>query len=106
MHDYFKFLKFGVGRATDLACMRVRRGRLSRDEAIRLVRMHDGRFPHVYLGYPLAEVLSEINMSIDAFQAVCDRFTNRKVFEVDRRGNLVRDGDGSLVKANYDNMVL
>lgn len=106
VHDYFKFLKFGFGRATDLACMQVRRGRLSREEAVRLVRMHDGRFPREYLGYPLAEILSEINMSIDEFQAVCDRFTNRKVFEVDRRGNLVRDGDGRLVKVNYDNVEL
>ncbi len=30
IHDYFKFLKYGFGRATDIACMHVRRGRLSR----------------------------------------------------------------------------
>lgn len=29
IHDYFKFLKFGFGRATDLACLHVRRGRLA-----------------------------------------------------------------------------
>ncbi len=45
IHDYFKFLKYGFGRATDLACLHVRRGRLRRDEAIRLVRRHDGKFP-------------------------------------------------------------
>ena len=28
IHDYFKFLKFGFGRATDLACLHIRRGRL------------------------------------------------------------------------------
>ena len=30
IHDYFKFLKFGFGRATDIACLHIRRGRLSR----------------------------------------------------------------------------
>ena len=34
IHDYFKFLKYGFGRATDLACLHIRRGRLRRDEAI------------------------------------------------------------------------
>jgi len=32
IHDYFKFLKFGFGRATDLACMHIRRGRLTREK--------------------------------------------------------------------------
>ena len=43
IHDYFKFLKFGFGRATDLACMAVRRGRLSREDAQKIVRRHGGR---------------------------------------------------------------
>ena len=35
IHDYFKFLKFGFGRATDLACLHVRRGRLTRERRAR-----------------------------------------------------------------------
>ena len=31
IHDYFKFLKYGFGRATDLACLHIRRGRLRRE---------------------------------------------------------------------------
>jgi N-acetyl sugar amidotransferase len=104
IHDYFKFIKYGFGRATDLACMHVRRGRLSRDDAVNLVRMHDGKFPSAYLGYTLDEVLSEIGMTRDEFQAVCDRFTNKKLFVTDRRGELVHDSDGNLVKTNYDNV--
>jgi hypothetical protein len=45
IHDYFKFLKYGFGRATDLACLHIRRGRLSRADGLALVRRHDGRFP-------------------------------------------------------------
>lgn len=104
IHDYFKFLKYGFGRATDLACMQVRRGRLSREDAIGLVKARDGRFPWTYLDVSINEVLDEIGMSIEAFQAVCDRFTNKKIFQVDRHGSLVRDGSGNLVKLNDDNV--
>src|SRR3989304_3985737 len=103
IHDYFKFLKYGFGRATDLACLHVRRGRISREDAVKLVRMHDGKFPWVYLGCPIEEVLREMEMTLDGFVRVCDRFTNKKQFVCDSRGNLVKDRDGNLTKINYDN---
>jgi len=45
IHDYFKFLKFGFGRATDLACMHIRRGRLTRQDGLEAVKRLDGAFP-------------------------------------------------------------
>ncbi len=104
IHDYFKFLKYGFGRATDLACMQVRRGRLSRSDAIELVRRHDGKFPWTYLGYPLEDVLDQIDMDVTEFQAVCDRFTNKRLFQTDHQGALVRDRRGNLTKVNDDNV--
>ena len=104
IHDYFKFLKFGFGRAADLACMHIRRGRLSREDALKLVKMHDGKFPWVYLGTPIEEVLKEIDMALEEFIEVCDRFTNKKLFVCDSRGNLVKDKEGNLIKINYDNV--
>ena len=103
IHDYFKFLKYGFGRATDLACMQIRRGRLSRQDAVHLVGLLDGKFPWTYLDYPIEETLSRIGMSISEFQEVCDRFTNKKVFMLDGRGNLARDAVGNLIKINDDN---
>ncbi len=105
IHDYFKFLKYGFGRATDLACLHVRRGRLARQDAIGLVKKHDGKFPWVYLGCPLEEILRDIDMTLEKFIKVCDRFTNKKLFVCDSRGNLVKDKDGHLTKINYDNVV-
>ncbi|MFO0851998.1 MAG: N-acetyl sugar amidotransferase [Gemmataceae bacterium] len=104
IHDYFKFLKFGFGRATDLACMAVRRGRLSRADAVKIVRMHDGKYPASYLGVPLAEILGAIGMTVAEFDQVCDRFTNKKLFVRDAHGQLVRDAAGNLTKVNYDNV--
>ena len=104
IHDYFKFLKYGFGRATDLACMHIRRGRISREDAIKIIKMHDGKFPWEYLGMPLENILNELNMTVDEFNKVCDRFTNKKLFVCDARGNLVKDEKGNLTKLNYDNV--
>ena len=104
IHDYFKFLKYGFGRATDLACMHIRRGRISREDAIKIIKMHDGKFPWEYLGMPLENILKEVDMTVDEFIKVCDRFTNKKLFVCDARGNLVKDKNGNLTKLNYDNV--
>jgi N-acetyl sugar amidotransferase len=104
IHDYFKFIKYAFGRATDLACMHVRRGRLSREDAVRLVTEHDGKFPWEYLGKPLEDILGEIDMTLEEFVRVCDRFTNKRLFVTDARGELVRDAHGNLTKINYDNV--
>jgi hypothetical protein len=103
IHDYFKFLKYGFGRATDLACLHIRRRRLSREDALRLVKRHEGKFPWTYLGTPLEDVLASIEMTLDEFIRVCDRFTNKKLFVCDARGDLVKDRDGNLTKINDDN---
>jgi N-acetyl sugar amidotransferase len=104
IHDYFKFLKFAFGRATDLACLHIRRERLVREEGLRLVREHDGKFPWSYLGCSLEEMLGELDMSVDAFVRICDRFTNRKLFVCDENGHVVKDAQGNLTKINYDNV--
>ena len=98
IHDYFKYLKFGFGRATDLANNHLRRGRLSRGDAAILVERWDGKFPWSYLGQPLEQTLSNIDMTVDEFVAICDRFTNKKLFRCDNRGNLIKDDRGNLVK--------
>jgi N-acetyl sugar amidotransferase len=103
IHDYFKFLKFGFARATDIACLHVRRGRISRQDAIEIVRKQDGRFPWSYLGKPLAEILAPLDLSVEEFVKICDQFTNKKIFKRDAAGALVKDERGNLEKLNYDN---
>lgn len=103
IHDYFKFLKFGFSRATDIACLHVRRGRITRQDALEIVKARDGKFPWTYLGKPLKDILEPLDMSIDEFIKVCDRFTNKKIFKRDAFGALVKDKHGNLEKLNYDN---
>ena len=103
IHDYFKFLKFGFSRATDIACLHVRRGRISRQDALEIVHQRDGKFPWTYLGKPLASILDPIDMSVDEFVKICDKFTNKKIFKCDGAGSLLKDKHGNLEKLNYDN---
>jgi N-acetyl sugar amidotransferase len=103
IHDYFKFLKFGFSRATDIACLHVRRNRISRQDALEIVRRHDGKFPWTYLGKPIADILAPLEMSVDEFVKICDQFTNKKIFKRDGAGVLVKDRHGNLEKLNHDN---
>ncbi len=103
IHDYFKFLKYGFGRATDIASLHIRRGRIHRDNAIELVKKHDGKFPWIYLGRRIEDLLEEIDMSLDEFIRICDRYTNKKIFKCDAKGRLIKDRHGNLTKINDDN---
>lgn len=103
IHDYFKFLKFGFGRATDIACLHLRRGRITRQDAVEMVKKHDGKFPWTYLGKPLEQILEPLEMSVEEFVKICDRFTNKKIFQLNARNELVKDRFGNLQKINYDN---
>jgi N-acetyl sugar amidotransferase len=103
IHDYFKFLKFGFGRATDLACLHIRRGRITREDGLEIVKRHDGKFPWTYLGFSLESILAPLEMTVQEFIDICDRFTNKKLFNCDARGNLLKDKYGNLTKTSYDN---
>ena len=103
IHDYFKFLKFGFGRATDIVSLFIRRGRISRDLGLELITKHDGKYPWTYLGKSLSEIIKPLNLSIVEFDSICDRYTNRSLFKTDSSGNFVRDSTNSLIKIKNDN---
>src|SRR5690606_4800774 len=80
IHDFFKYIKFGFGRATDIVCNHIRRVRMSRAQGIRHIQKWDGNYPNSYLGKPLEEILGEINMSRGEFDATVARFVNKRLF--------------------------
>jgi N-acetyl sugar amidotransferase len=103
IHDYFKYLKFGFGRTTDILNMFIRRGRISRSHALELVKVHDGAYPKTCLDKPLKEILEPLNIEIDEFNNICDKFTNKKIFKTNADGKLFKDSTGRPIKLNYDN---
>jgi len=70
IHDYFKYLKFGYGRATDQASIEIHHGRMTREEGLKLVEQYDKYLPEKYLD----EFLKEMNLTIDEFTALCEKF--------------------------------
>ena len=98
-HDYFKFLKYGFGRATDHASIEIRYCRISREEGLELVKQHEGKIPKKYL----KQFLEYADLTMNEFLEICDKFTNKEIFKVDEKQNIVRDEDGEVIKLHYDN---
>jgi len=101
IHEYFMYLKYGFGRASSVASLHIRRGRLSRHDAAIAVKRNEGMFPQSFLAKPLSEILTPLNISLDEFISICDRFTNKDIFLTDSSGNLVKDEKGNLTKKIY-----
>jgi len=91
-HDYFKFLKYGFGRATDHTSIEIRYGRMTREKGIELVKRHEGKIPRKYL----KDFLNAADITMNEFEEICDKFTNRELFQTDQDGKLVKDKDGNL----------
>ena len=98
-HDYFKFLKYGFGRATDHASIEIRYGRITREEGLELVKNNEGKIPRQYL----KEFLEFADISMDEFLEICSKFTNKKIFKVDDEQNIIQDENGEVTKLKYDN---
>ena len=94
LHDYLKYVKYGFGRATDNACLDVRLGYISREEAVRLVNKYDGIPPKK----AIKEYLSYTGFTQEEFDKIVDSYTNKRIFKRDENGKFLRDIDGSLVK--------
>ena len=98
-HDYFKFLKFGFGRATDHASIEIRLGRITREKGLELVKKHEGRIPVKYLD----EFLKQAEISYEEFIIICEKYTDKKLFKKDKNGKLLRNQEGNIEKISYDN---
>ncbi len=84
IHQYFKVLKFGYGRATDHACEDIRNGRLTRGQAKELVRQHDLT--------PLSDHVVEdfcdfTGLDRVRFDAVMERYRNPAIWARDNEGH-------------------
>lgn len=77
LHTYMMYLKFGFGRATQDAGIEIRRGAMTRDQAVNLVRLYDGWFPEEYMD----TYLEYYEMTREEFDAVLDRWANADLFE-------------------------
>jgi N-acetyl sugar amidotransferase len=76
LHAYMMYLKFGFGRATQDAGIEIRRGAMSREQAVNLVNLYDGNYPEDFI----ETYLNYYQMTQEEFEAVLDRWANRNLF--------------------------
>ena len=77
LHAYMMYLKFGFGRATQDAGIEIRRGAMTRDQAINLVGLYD----NCYLEDQIELYLDYYKMTKKEFDEVLDSFVNQDLFE-------------------------
>lgn len=94
IHDYMKYPKYGFGRTTDHACLDVRNGRITRQEAVALVNRYDGAFPW----YGARKMMEYLGMDEKELISIMDSFTNKNIFKTDSKGRFVKLIDKTLVK--------
>lgn len=85
IHDYYKYIKYCFGRCTDLVCNHIRRKNITREEGKEIILMYDGKWPSSYLGKPLEDILENINVTIEEFIEITNKFANKEYFEI-RKG--------------------
>ena len=77
LHAYEMFIKFGFGRATGDCNLAIHAGRMTREEAVEIVKKEDGVFPLNYLG-----IYSHFfDMSEGEFWGVLSKHVNRDILQ-------------------------
>src|SRR5262249_52988530 len=76
-HYYMMYIKFGMGRTTADAAQEIRSGKITREEAIALVRKYDGEFPQEHL----SDVLEYTGLTEDELFAAIDSFRSPTLWE-------------------------
>lgn len=77
VHPWLKYYKYGHARVTDVCCYWIRSGKISRNEAIELVKEHDHKLdPRV-----LNDFLEFTGYTEKEFWEIAERFRNKEIWE-------------------------
>jgi len=81
VHDYFKYVKYGFGRATDHACIDVRNDRMTRKEALKIVNEYDGRYDNEECRKELGHFLDFIGVTEEEFRKTVNKFRGKNAWK-------------------------
>lgn len=77
VNNYCKFIKFGFSSVTELCADAVREGKMTREEALKLVNEKDWKLDLIML----KDFCDTINISQDAFWKIIDKHANQELLE-------------------------
>ena len=80
-HYFTTYIKFGIGRSTYDAAQEIRCGKITREEAVNLVKKYDNEFPEKYF----KDFLDYIDMEIHEFWQIIDKHRSPHLWE--KNGN-------------------
>ena len=105
IHHYFKWIKFGFNRVTDHASNEIRKGRLSRKEAIELVKKFDGTKPPVQY---IEKFCKQVNITTEYFWEIVERFRNTDIWKKDENNEWYLKGwiGGDKIPDRFPHTVL
>jgi N-acetyl sugar amidotransferase len=76
VHPWLKYPKYGHARATDVSCYWLRNGRITREEAVKLVAEHDSKLDRK----ALEDFLSFTGYTEDEFWEIVEKLYNPEIF--------------------------
>jgi N-acetyl sugar amidotransferase len=82
VNQMLKYVKFGFGQCMDGACYDLREGRITREQAIELVKKYDGKCDERYI----KQFCNYIEISLEEFWNVTNKFRG-SMWEKDTEGN-------------------
>ena len=87
LHMYLAYLKFGFGRATTDTSIDIRHKKLTRKQAIKIVKKYDRIFPKNYL----SDYCKYFNMTQKNFIKILHKFINKDIFEIKNKKIILLD---------------
>jgi N-acetyl sugar amidotransferase len=83
LYYYMQFIKFGFGRAVRDTSRFIQNDRMSRDEALEIIKKYDGEFPSKNLG----EVLGYLDLKEDEFKKIVDKHRNTEIWKKNEKND-------------------
>lgn len=88
LHDFMCYLKYGYGRACAQVSVEIRKGAITREQGLSIVKTLDGKFPNMYAGVHISDVLRHIGLSAEELGGIIARFKNTELFDAEHRSDL------------------
>ena len=78
INQMIKYFKYGYGRATDYLNYEIREKKITRQDAIKLVKKYDGACNKKYIN----DFCNYLNINNDEFWNIVSKFVNRDLFTI------------------------